>query len=219
MPEKDRIIHINNYLMLLNTVVALLFLGGAMLFISCDEQNKEKPQPNYEGVLTQSSDSLTIFNSEDGNLTYVFKAPLMERYELAKEPFMEFRRGIDIVTFKDTTSIVESTLVANYAIFLEKQKLWETKGNVICTNAQGQKLETEQLYWNQRTRKIYSNVDSKITQPNGDIIVGVGFESDEQFKEWEFRQPRGKVLVDVSTLSGEEGDKKGDKKRDNKGKI
>lgn len=179
-------------------MVALPFVGGATLFISCEDKSvTPKTQEEIEATMTQQSDSLRLVNTENGKLTYIFTTPLMERYELAKEPYMEFRKGIEIETYGDSTQVVESTLIANYAIFLENKKLWEAKGNVVCTNARGQKLETEQLFWNQRTRKIYSNVDSKLTQPGGDVVVGVGFESDERFMEWEFRKPKGKVLVDV----------------------
>lgn len=146
--------------------------------------------------MTQQSDSLTIIASENGRKSYRFFTPLMERYELAKEPYMEFRKGVDVVTYADSTGAVESTLVADYAIFFENQELWEAKGNVVATNAKGQVLETQQLFWNQKTHKIYSNVDSKVTQGT-DVIVGVGFESDENFEDFTFRRPKGKVTVDT----------------------
>ncbi|MFQ8804780.1 MAG: hypothetical protein ACLR8Y_06205 [Alistipes indistinctus] len=82
-------------------------------------------------------------------------------------------------------------------MFLENQQLWEAKGNVVATNAQGQKLETEQLFWNQKSKRIYSNVDSKVTQKDG-VILGEGFESDEQFQDFIFRRPKGKVAVDTA---------------------
>ena len=135
--------------------------------------------------------------SQNGNLSYRFETPLLERYELAREPYMEFRKGVKVETYNDTTHLVESTLTANYAIFLENQQLWEAKGNVVATNAQGQKLETEQLFWNQKSKRIYSNVDSKVTQKDG-VILGEGFESDEQFQDFIFRRPKGKVAVDTA---------------------
>jgi LPS export ABC transporter protein LptC len=164
--------------------------------LSCnDNQTGEHIDP--ESLVTQQSDTLLMINTENGKKTYRFQTPLLERYELSREPYMEFRRGIDIETYNDTTGVVESTLVADYAIFWEKQKLWEAKGNVVAVNAQGQILETQQLFWNQRTKKVYSNVDTKIVQ-QGDVIIGVGFESDEDFNDFTFRRPRGKVTVDTS---------------------
>ena len=56
--------------------------------------------------------------------------------------------------------------------------------------ADGKKLYTSQLFWNQATKKIYSNVDSKIV--NGDEVTYCeGFESDENMKEWRYRKIKG----------------------------
>lgn len=104
-------------------------------------------------------------------------------------PYTEFRKGIHIETYNDSTHQVESSLTANYAILLEKQQLWEAKGNVRGHNAGGNQLETEQLFWNQKSKLVYSNVDSKITQ-NTDVVYGDGFESDERFEEFVVRNPK-----------------------------
>lgn len=178
-----------------NITVALLILGSAILLISCDAK-KESEEQDLETLMTQQSDTLTIVTTENGKKTYLFVTPLMERYEMAKEPYMEFRKGIDITTY-DSVGGVKTTLVADYAINFENQKLWEAKGNVVATNAAGQVLRTQQLFWNQKTKKVYSNVDSKVTQDDV-VIVGVGFESDETFENFTFRKPKGKLLVDVS---------------------
>ena len=173
--------------------VALLMLGSAALLFSCTQQ--KLPEEDTETLMTQQSDTLTMINSKNGKKSYRFYTPLMEYYELAKEPYMEFRMGIDVVTY-DSLGHIESTLVADYAINYEKQSLWETKGNVLAVNKDGQILETQQLFWNQKTGRIWSNVDSKITQ-GGDVIIGEGFESDEKMEDFTFRKPKGKVLVDI----------------------
>ena len=62
----------------------------------------------------------------------------------------------------------------------------------------GKTLYTQQLFWNSRTKKIYSNVDSKIVQNNGrDVFIGEGFESDEEFKDWRFRRMKGRMEVEM----------------------
>lgn len=184
-----------NLLRYRNTLVALLITGSAILLISCSSEAETEEQ-DLETLMTQQSDSLTIISSENGQKDYRFETPLLERYELAKEPYMEFRKGINIVTY-DSLGQVETSLIADYAINFENQKLWEAKGNVVAKNANGQILETQQLFWNQKTKKVYSNVDSKVTQ-NDDVIVGVGFESDESMEDFTFRKPKGKLLVDVA---------------------
>lgn len=156
-------------------------------------------------MMTQQSENLRLVYSQNGNLSYRFVTPLLERYQLAREPYMEFRKGVKVETYNDSTHRVESTLTANYAIFMENQQLWEAKGNVIASKADGQKLETEQLFWNQKSGRIYSNVDSKVTQGN-DVIIGEGFESDEKFEDFIFRRPEGKVTVNTTPGSGSAAD-------------
>lgn len=177
--------------------VALLFATSAILLFGC-KQKKSASAADVQNMMTQQSENLRLVYSKNGHLSYRFETPLLERYELAQEPYMEFRKGVKVETYNDTTHTIESTLTANYAIFLEKQELWEAKGNVIATNAQGQKLETEQLFWNQKSGRIYSNVDSKVTQNDGEsVIIGEGFESDDRFQEFVFRRPKGRVEVNV----------------------
>lgn len=193
-----------------NIRTALLLAGSAFCIYSCTGR-AEAVEDDLEGLMTQKAENLKIIESENGKLSYRVQTPLMETYEYDREPFREFRKGIMVQTFSDTTNTVETTLVGDYAIYYINRKLWEVKGNVVSTNANGQKLETQQLFWNQLTGRIYSNVDSKLTQGN-DVIIGVGFESDEQFVEWEFRRPRGTVEVDVESTRtpGEGGEDDGE---------
>lgn len=165
------------------------------MLYSCAERRDKNDDD--ESMLTQQSDSLTIIQSSEGHREFVFKTPLMERYELAREPYMEFRRGVEITTYDDSTGLEESNLVADYAIFFEKRELWEAKGNVVARNADGQTLYTQQLFWNQSTHRVYSNVDSKVVQGQ-DVFIGEGFESDDKFEKWSFRKFTGKLTVDPS---------------------
>ena len=181
----------------LRRAAALLLGGCAALLVSCDSKTSVANDDGVRNMMTQQSEDLTVILSRNGNLTYRFTTPLLERYEYALEPYTEFRKGIHIETYNDSTHQVESSLTANYAILLEKQQLWEAKGNVRGHNAGGNQLETEQLFWNQKSKLVYSNVDSKITQ-NTDVVYGDGFESDERFEEFVVRNPKGKVTVETA---------------------
>ena len=85
---------------------------------------------------------------------------------------------------------------ANYAIFYEERKLWEVKGNVVAKNSDNQTLYTQQLFWDQKSKRIYSNVDCKVLMGQ-DYWFGEGFESDEELKNWHFRRYRGRMWIDA----------------------
>lgn len=181
------------------TRVALSAVGSAILLFSCSEQKSAEDSSAEETMMTEYSENLSIVNSQNGRRSYHFVTPLLEGYTLAREPYREFRKGIKITTYlDDSLSTVDAVLTANYAINYENRELWEAKGNVVVEKSDGKKLYTQQLFWNARTGKIYSNVDSKIVQNNGrDVFIGEGFESDEEFKDWRFRRMKGRMEVEV----------------------
>jgi len=169
------------------------------LLYSCERT--AAPDPAVEELrMTEYFEDLSTVNSQNGRRSYHFETPLMEGYSQAREPYREFRKGVKITTYKDDSlSTVDAVLTANYAIYYEKRQLWEAKGDVVVEKSDGKTLYTQQLFWNARTKKIYSNVDSKIVQKGGtDVFIGEGFESDEEFRDWRFRRMKGRMEVDVA---------------------
>lgn len=180
-------------------MVALSVMGSAILLFSCERDEAEDAAASEETMRTEYSENLSIVESQNGRRSYHFVTPLVEGYSLAREPYREFRKGVKITTYKDDSlSTVDAVLTANYAIYYVNRELWEAKGNVVVEKSDGKTLYTQQLFWNSRTKKIYSNVDSKIVQNNGrDVFIGEGFESDEEFKDWRFRRMKGRMEVEM----------------------
>lgn len=179
----------------IHKVVALSLAGSAILLVACSDPAPVEQQSN-ESVMTEHSVDLTMLMTENGIKSYRFRTPLLEGYKLAKEPYMEFREGVDIETYKEDTTAVDSHLSADYAIFFEERKLWEAKGNVVARNSKGETLYTQQLFWDQKSKRIYSNVDCKV-EMGSDYWYGEGFESDESMNDWHFRRYRGRMWVDT----------------------
>ncbi len=181
-------------------LVALLIVGSAISLFSCKERETVATVVSTETLMSEMSDSLTVIVSENGRPSYRFFAPLVEGYSLAREPYREFRKGVNIITYvDDSMSMVDATLRANYAIYYSNLKLWEAKGDVVVVKQDGKELYTQQLFWNSTTKRIYSNVDTKIIDTtNDDVYIGEGFESDEEMKEWSFRKMKGTMKVDTT---------------------
>lgn len=193
-----------------NLSVALPLLGSAILLFSCQASAPQTEEPtesqNAENMMTEYSENLSIVMSENGLKSYHFETPLMEGYTLARDPYREFRKGIKITMFEeDSTSSDAATLTANYAIFYENRKLWEAKGDVVVIQTNGRRLYTQQLFWNQSTHRIYSNVDSRIV--DGDEMTDCeGFESDEEMTQWKYRKLKGVTYFTMSEDGGTKSD-------------
>ena len=180
-------------------MVALSLAGSAILLFSCEDTSAGAEAPDDPALMTEYCEDLTVVMSQNGRRSYIFETPLLEGYSQASEPYREFRKGVKITTYQnDSLSEVDAVLTANYAIYYVNRELWEAKGNVVVEKSDGKTLYTQQLFWNSRTKKIYSNVDSKIVQNNGrDVFIGEGFESDEEFKDWRFRRMKGRMEVEM----------------------
>lgn len=200
--------------------VALPLVGSAILLYSCKaEQSVEQEQVNPETLMTEYSEDLSIQMSENGLKSYHFSTPLMEGYAMARDPYKEFRKGIKVVMYEDdSTANVSATMTSNYAIFYDNRKLWEAKGDVVVIQTNGRKLYTQQLFWNQATHRIYSNVDSRVV--DGDEVYDCeGFESDENMTDWRYRKLKGVTYFTDPESTPDEGSKEGvnDKSKVDKG--
>lgn len=204
-------------------MLALLLAGSATLLFSCGGA-ESSTEYDYETLMTERSEHRTIVMTENGERSYSFSAPLIEGYSLAQNPYQEFRKGIHMITYtSDSLSLVDATITANYAIYYDKQKLWEAKGDVVIIkkNRKGEdttvtsltEVHTQQLFWDARTKKIYSNVDTKVLQGDG-WHFGVGFEADEDLKNIHFRKYKSEMEFDFSPVEEDQtpsNDKDGDK--------
>ena len=179
-------------------ITAVAALLGSAALSSCSRQTAVVEEENNQNMMTQQSENLTVIQTKEGNLSFRFSAPLLEEYEYAEEPYIEFRKGIEIETYNDSTQTVEAKPVGQLRDLHETAAgSGKPKEMSAAAMPTATRLETEQLFWNQKSKRVYSNVDSKITQ-KGDVIYADGFESNERFDDFVMRKVKGKVTVDTT---------------------
>ena len=197
-------------------MLALLVMGSATLLFSCGKKSAPV-EYDVESLMTELSHNRTITMTENGQRSYTFSAPLIEGYSLAKNPYQEFPEGVKMITYtSDSLSLESAIITANYAIYYDKQKLWEAKGRVVIIKKNRKdgdtavvnltEVYTEQLFWDARTKKVYSNVDTKVLQADG-WHSGVGFEADEDLKNIHFRKYKSEMEFDFTPVDESEQNK------------
>lgn len=169
----------------IKTVLAALFC--AAFAVSCEKGATEPYE--QKNIVTMRSDSLTVLQSENGGVKTRFFAESMEEYKYAPEPYREYSRGIDMHTF-DTLGNEEASIRANYALFWISLDRWDLKGDVVVQNAAGEKIETQQGSWSQKTGMIWSNVQTRLTR-DGDVTTASGFEATDDLRRWRLRHGHG----------------------------
>lgn len=161
---------------------------GATLFCSC----KTDKSVIKEIIDQKSTPAIIVYNSEllyteMGELKMKVFAPVANYFQFADEPYTNFDEGIEVNSFTDSM-IVESKLTAKYAQFFEKKELWLARNNVVAQNHKGDVLYTEELYWDQTKRIIYTDADVCIKTTDGNVY-GKGLVADDSFEEWEIKAP------------------------------
>ncbi len=122
-------------------------------------------------------------------------APILDQFSSVKQPYWEFPKGVKVV-FYDEQLKEQSSMTAGYAVYYTKKKLWEARTNVEIINETGTKLNTEQIFSDENSKKVFSVKKVTVTDPDGTVIVGKqGFESDMAFKNYKFLDVNGVVSL------------------------
>ena len=100
-----------------------------------------------------------------------------------------FEKGIYLEKFNNDL-VVDATIVADTAYYYDKEELWELRGDVHIENEQDEQFDTQLLFWNQKTRQVYSDLYIRIRQQKR-IITGVGFTSNQEFTNYTIKQTQG----------------------------
>jgi LPS export ABC transporter protein LptC len=176
------------------TIHFLLLLAPA--FIACQENDmaKVKAMFNEQDADVEVADSVRFTYKEGAYIRAVVTGKTVKRFTKTQNK-IEFTDGL-IVRFYDRMRLI-SVLKANYAENNESEQRMKVSGNVHMENERYEQLETQELIWNVRDKKVFTDKQIRIRTLDH-IIYGIGFDSDEDFSNYTIRKVTGIVSVDDS---------------------
>ena len=170
-----------------------------IFIFSCKNDPKEINALVTKGTAQEDKAyDVTILQSENGSVKVRLFAKEFIRNDVAKPPYIDMKKGLKAEVFNDSM-VVESTLTAKYARFYEKQGNILIRDNIVVINKKGEKLETEELVWNQGAKKVFTEKFVKITTPS-QVMYGDGLEANEDFTWYRILNPKGIVQVNKGEL-------------------
>lgn len=176
----------------------LLILGSIILFtISCKNDidtinalfGPERPTMIYTNVSLEYTDT--------AKLQARLNTEILEYYlnEEQDEPYYEFPQGIE-VHFFDENAEIQSIITSKYAIYKEKEQLFETRDSVVARDIkEGQTVETEQMFWDMDKKIIFSEVFTKISNEDGVHFGEKGFEANQDLSYYRLFGSTGTMRV------------------------
>lgn len=165
-------------------------LFGIWIFLvfglfSCDQEVNPDALQVYDGPINEAKDMLMIHSD-----SAVLRSEIRAKRQLEfKNGNLEFPEGIDI-KFYTVEGILETTMRADRGYFDKQSNLYRGEGNVQIQNLiKDQKLQTEEIFWNQAKKKIYT--DKFVTiQERQTLFNGTGMEADDSFSNYQLKQVR-----------------------------
>ncbi|PHI20656.1 LPS export ABC transporter periplasmic protein LptC [Lewinellaceae bacterium SD302] len=136
---------------------------------------------------------ITTYYSDSALVRVVLKAPTMENLLDPKDPRKLFPDGLR-VTFIDEFGDTTSVLTAKDGVYRERQNQVVVRDSVVWQSTEGQKLETDELTWQDDEERIHTDRFVVITQPDF-IIYGYGLEAKQDFSDAKVNQVVGRVPV------------------------
>ena len=169
------------------TAIAILCGTGA-----CNDKAKTETvhrDTDANLVPTMLTRDVSTLISDSGITRYRITASLWLVFDEAKVPVWRFPDGLLLEKF-DSVYQTEATVVCDSATYFKNTQVWRLDGNVNILNTAGEKFLTQQLFWDQRMKKMYS--DSFIHIERADrTIEGMGFESNDRMTRYSITNPTG----------------------------
>lgn len=172
-----------------------LFLLLVLAVVACSDPIKETRQVfTQDDVAVEVGREVEILYSDSAVVRVRVLGPVLHNHSGREKPKQEFPEGIKMEFLLPDLS-VRSVLTAKTATRYQTEGRIVARDSVVLTTVKQEKLETEELIWDEKTAKIHTDKFVKVSQP-GEILYGFGLEAEQDFSYWKILVPKGRIKVD-----------------------
>lgn len=178
----------------------LFILFVFCLLGSCKESLPEiSDQEAVDMVGKELLRHIELIYTDTGRLVLRVEAPLMVRQYVKGQNKDEFPNGMKAIFYSNGG--VSNILTSRYAMRIPDEGKTYLSQDVVLDNPRGEKLETSELIWDERARRVHTDKFVRLSR-NEEVIHAYGFESDQNFTEGvllstEARFPSSKLLGEI----------------------
>lgn len=193
---------INNRPLLLIARTMSVLLCGAILLAACSSKKTDVAvdATNVDSMPSMYTRNVNTLISDSGITRYRIEAEEWLMYEQNEDSaYWYFPKGIYVEQF-DSTFAAETIIQGDTATFYKKDQIWRLDRNVHIENVEGRRFDTQQLFWDQKKRIIYSDSAIRITTDK-EVIEGLGFMSNEQITKYTILRTTGIFTIERDTTA------------------
>ena len=172
------------------------FLLSILLFSCTNDPEAVKECIDKGELPIEKIEEAEILHTENGILKVKILATTIKRFKDI-QPQLVFSNGLEVIFYNDS-GLVKSVLKSENAQVDEINKIMTATENVVLTSSEGNKLEAEELIWDEKKNKIYTYKKVIITTGR-EVIEGEGFESNPDFSEYLISKIQGTFNFETPT--------------------
>lgn len=143
---------------------------------------------------TMTTYNVETFISDSGYTRYHLSTPTWLIYENASEPFWRFPAGLYMQQY-DLQLRPDASMDCDSATYFSRLRLWRLDGHVVMVNTLRDTFLSQQLFWDQAKRRVYTDSFIHIVRSDR-TIEGYGFESNENMTAYTINRPTAIIPVD-----------------------
>lgn len=175
-------------------MIRFLLLLSPFVFLACENDLADINRLfDPDAVAMEVAYDVEMLYSDSAVVQVRIRAPRMIRHLDKSEPRQEFPDGMNVEFFGPARR-VDSELRSDYAIRFDKKKQIVVRDSVVWLGSGGEQLDTEELTWDERTGKVFTNRFVTLRRPE-EIVYGVGFEANQDFSRATIKAVEGRIRV------------------------
>lgn len=164
-----------------------------LLFPACAEKPVSDAWMETWDMDKEIAEEIEILYSDSAKVRVRITGPQMDYVADRSNPVQEFPKGV-FVEFFDDEMLVGSTLRGNFAQRFENKSLIVVRDSVVWQSREGEKLESEELIWDEQEQRVYTQKFARITRQD-EVIYGYGFEATQNFKDARIKAVTGRIKI------------------------
>lgn len=178
--------------MRLYKTIAFVTVAFIASFYSCESNFKDVQRINSVSFSPSGeTENINLKYTDSGKVKAILVSPLMLDFSNLEYGFNEFPKGVHVTLYDESGK--KSYVESDYAITYAKTDIIDLQGNVKITTDDGNRLETEQLFYDQKNEWFYTEKKFKFTNKEGSLLEGPGIDFSKDFKVVNAQQNHGLI--------------------------
>lgn len=180
-----------------NKIIVVLLCATMIFFYGCKDTDTSEVEDYLETkkLPTAYAYNVRTLGSDSGHVRFIMVTKELQEFTEEKEPYTLFPQGFDFERLSNA-GVPESSIACKYATYFKNTGLWELKDSVVAYNLDGDKFETELLYWDREKEIVHT--DKFVTVTRGEeVMEGYGMDAKQDFSKYQIRDISSVFYVEV----------------------